>query len=570
MANAVRSRSKTWMQRLMFCIVGSAAISLCAAEATPEAPVTLLSLLEEMADVERLARFPHPSYRSLQASSYNRKSVRRGEPGWFADQDGVSFIRKETINGRPEWVLMEHDGPGCITRVWTPFFYYGMKNRGGPNVKIYLDGSSEPVIDENLIKLVTAKGFVKPPFAHETARAGDLYLPIPFARSCKVTTNMKPFYNIINYRAYPAGTAVETFTMSGYKAAAGRLEAVGKALLTPPSYTGGTSQVAEPTIAPGASARIQLPQGPAAVRSLDIQLDVDAVKADPSILRSLVLTMTCDGEETIWCPVGDFFCSANAINPIQTWTRAMTRDGQMTCRWVMPYQKKATVSLSNLSKQDVRVSMKLRTGPWTWDDRSMTFRANWRSDDVVAGDKFQDWNFIDIQGKGVFVGDAWTVLSPGRGWWGEGDEKIYVDDAYEKGFPTHFGTGTEDYYGWAGGEVPKRRDVFSKPYLANASVGSTAENNPRGFNVCTRIRALDAIPFHKRLVFDMEASSGVGSRNLWDLLGYSSVSFWYARPGAKSNRPPVPEAAAKPIVSLKDLDERSAALGKPPRKRRKR
>ena len=33
-----------------------------------------------------------------------------------------------------------------------------------------------------------------------------------------------------------------------------------------------------------------------------------------------------------------------------------------------------------------------------------------------------------------------------RGWWGEGDEKIYVDG---EDFPSHFGTGTEDYYGYA-------------------------------------------------------------------------------------------------------------------------
>jgi hypothetical protein len=415
------------------------------------------------------------------------------------------------------------------------------------------------VIDENLIKLVNGRGSVKPPFAHETARAGDLYLPIPFAQSCKVTTDRKPFYNIINYRAYPSGTAVESFTMSGYEEAAAQLEITGKALLAPPSYAEGELRVTRQRIAPDTSLTLDLPAGAAAVRELTIKLDADATRADRSILRSLVLTMTCDGEQTVWCPVGDFFCSANAINPIHTWTRTVTEDGRMTCRWAMPYRDQASISLTNLAKRDVDISMNVRTGPWTWDGRSMTFRASWRSDDVVAGNTFQDWNFVDIRGKGVLVGDAWTVLSPGRGWWGEGDEKIYVDDAYEKGFPTHFGTGTEDYYGWAGGEVPKKRDEFTKPYLANASVGSTTENNPRGFNVCTRIRALDAVPFHRRLVLDIEASSGVGSRNAWNLLAYSSVTFWYGRPGATSNRRPLPDEAAKPIVSLKDLAARSAA-----------
>jgi hypothetical protein len=173
-----------------------------------------------------------------------------------------------------------------------------------------------------------------------------------------------------------------------------------------------------------------------------------------------------------------------------------------------------------------------------------------------------DWNFIDVSGKGVIVGDGFTVLSPGRGWWGEGDEKIYVDGAWDQAFPTHFGTGTEDYYGWAGGKVPTRSDVFSIPFGANVTVGSTPENNPRGFNINTRIRVLDAIPFDRRLVFDMEASAGTDIRKPWNLLGYSATVFWYARPGAKSNRPPLPADAVRPIMSLADLDRRQEELRK--------
>jgi hypothetical protein len=107
-------------------------------------------------------------------------------------------------------------GPGCLTRIWTPFFYYDFNDRVGPNVRIYLDGSSTPVIDESLIQLVRGDGTFAAPLAIKTARAGNSYVPIPFARSCKVTTTRKSFYNIINYRIYPQGTPVETFTRDGY------------------------------------------------------------------------------------------------------------------------------------------------------------------------------------------------------------------------------------------------------------------------------------------------------------------------------------------------------------------
>ncbi len=537
--------------------------------------VALESLLHEMADLERLARRPGEDYRSLQASSYNRRSTHRDKPGWFADQDGIGFIRTDKSNGETEWVIMEHDGPGCITKMWTPFFYYGFGNRVGPRVRIYLDGAETPVIDATFIELLTRNAWpdsygarpprsnafqVPSPFADFTARAGNLYLPIPFAKRCKVTLTGKAFYNIINYRAYPDGTKVETFTMERYRQAAGTLAAVGARLNTPGEGDEGDKHDAAAAVEPGGSLTLELPGGARALRRFEVQLDPKAVADTPSMLRTTVLTMSFDGEQTVWVPLGDFFCSANAINPVQTLTRSVTADGKFVCRWVMPYRSRASLVLHNLGKQAVNVALSVRTDAWSWDDRSVHFHANWRPDDILPGRPFKDWNFIDIRGTGVLVGDAWTVLNPDRGWWGEGDEKIYVDGAWERGFPTHFGTGTEDYYGWAGGVNPTREDVFSHPFLANASVGSTRENNSRGFNVCTRIRVLDAIPFKSRLRFDIEASPGTQIRNPWNLLGYSSVAFWYALPGATSNRKPQPEAAVKPIMSLEQLDARSREI----------
>lgn len=515
--------------------------------------ITLDSLLEEMVDRESLVRFPDPQYQSLQASSYNRESVHRDKPSWFADSDGLGFIRTETVDGKTEWVIMEHDGPGCITRIWTPFFYYDFNNRTGPNVRIYLDGAETPVVDESLIKLVTGQSFVKPPFAAFTARAGDLYLPIPFAAGCKVTMTDKPFYHIINYRAYPPGTAVETFTMAAYETA--DREKIGKLLYEAPNFNSDRPVASHRDIEPGASVELPLPDGPKAVRGITVRLKASQANAS---LRSTVLTMTADGEQTIWCPVGDFFCCDDSLHPFRTWERTVSEDGAMTCRWVMPYAKSATIQILNLGTQPVAVDLTATVGPWEWNERSMHFRANWRSDEVVPGTPFQDWNFIDIRGRGVYVGDAWTVLNIEDGWWGEGDEKIYVDDAWDNGFPTHFGTGTEDYYGWAGGVNPTRADEFDEPFLANVRVGGQGQAGlTRGYNICTRTRSLDAIPFDRRLCFDIEASFGTQMREPWDLLGYSAVTFWYALPGATCNRGPQPQEAAKPIMAMPDLQKTS-------------
>jgi len=519
--------------------------------------VTLQSLLKEMACRKCLAVYPFPAYASLQASSYNRESVARDKPGWFADSDGTGFIRTEEKNGKTEWVVMEHDGPGAITKMWAPYFYYGgLDDLEGPNINIYLDGSLTPVISENYFRLITGRGSVPSPFASVTARAGDCYLPIPFAKSCKITFDKKPFYNIINFRSYAKNVAVKTFTMSQLKANLPLMNIIRKSLFTVYADEHGDLINIKGILEAGKEMHLKINKA-GAINQLQICVDPVQIKLHPELLRSVVLIASFDGEQTVWVPLGDFFGSANALNPFQTWTRTVNSLGQMICTWVMPFKSSADFYLKNVNKTNINVeNFEIKYGNWKWDERSMHFHANWRSDDIVKGSVFEDWNFIDIKGKGVLVGDAWTVLNPTNSWWGEGDEKIYVDDAWDKKFPTLFGTGTEDYYGWAGGEIPTKDDVFSHPYLANIEVGSASNKRQgvRGFNICTRVRALDAILFNKRLVFDMEASPSVDIRNPWNYLAYSSVVFWYAQPGAASNRPPLPLQAAKPIITLHKLD----------------
>ena len=529
--------------------------------------VTLESLLAEMCDPVAVARLPDPPYQSLQASSYNRASEARdqadqGATGWFADSDGTGFIRVEkNARGADEWVLMEHAGPGCITKMWTPFFYFNFQERGGPNIRVYLDGATEPVLDEPFIALTRGEGSFKPPFGAATARAGNTYLPIAFARGAKITLTAKPFYNIINYRAYPEGTSVRTFRREDLVEHAERIAEAGRMLyeaagdtsvdLCSPNQAGVIYQDALPG---------RLPRGPAAISWFSFRLN-DEFKANPGLLRSTILKIECDGETTVWCPIGDFFSCPDAIHPYHTWQRTVKEDGVFTCRWPMPYREEAKISLGRLNgEKELPIEILAGTISWKWDDRSMHFHATWRPDELLPGTPFQDWNFVDVAGSGVYVGDTWTVLNPTHGWWGEGDEKIYVDGAWDAKFPTHFGTGTEDYYGWAGGVNPTREDEFDEPFLANVRVGGVDGNHTRGFNILTRTRALDAIPFSKRLRFDMEISPGTGQRRPSDFLGYSAVSFWYARPGARHNRPFSEKQLT--LMSLADIERSSAAVKK--------
>lgn len=531
-----------------FCLFVIAALTnLCSIHAQEQ--VSMQSLLREMVDRKQLVEYPESiPYKAMQASSYNRASVSPDQPGWFADSDGVFCIRTEkNREGETEWVLMEDKGPGVITKIWAVCFYYGLDDTTGANLKIYLDGEEEPTINCNFFEFVKGESFVKPPLAMETRRAGNSYLPIPYAKSCKVTMDKKVFYNIISYRSYPQGTSVRTFSMDEYNQSQILIDSVGHVLergvygdLASTKNTEAYSF--HKTLRPQEKETLLIRKKQKAIEQLVFQLDAEDFD---QALRSTVLKISFDGEQTVWTPLGDFFNIGVGLKTYQMWERAVQEDGTMICRWIMPYQHIAELEIENMGKQDIQMSVTAKVMPYTWNDRSMYFHSSWRMDDPTPGFPLFDYNLVNVKGKGIYVGDQFTVLNPEEGWWGEGDEKVYVDDDT---FPSLFGTGTEDYYGWAGGVVPNPEDEFYTPFLSNVRV---AAPNSMGYNTCTRTRVLDAIPFNRQLDFNIESSGS--NRTSWFHLQYAVNTYWYAKPGASCNRKPLPEMASRKIMTLQEL-----------------
>ena len=539
--------------------------------------VTFESLLKEMVDRNKLTEFSAINYQTKQTSSYNRASVSPDAPGWFEDADGLGCIRVEgdkvnqvpqrkfiqieglgsvrveEDNEKREWVLMEDKGPGAIVKMWAVCFYYGLKDTIGANLNIYLDGSKKPIISTNLFKLLKGQDFIKAPFADQSVRAGNLYLPIPYAKSCKITMDKKVFYNIINYRKYEEGTSVKTFTMEDFNQNKPLIKKIGKQLLAKAKEPAVSEKhkklVKERTLQKHQNIVLNLPEGGHAISYLEIKMG--SVKDTVQALRSLVIQGIFDDTTTVWAPVGDFFSNVKKIQPYHMWERSIKEDGTMICRWLMPYAKKANVVLKNLSKAPIPIKVTIVTQERKWTEQSMYFYAVWRMSAPTTTYPIYDYNFLEATGKGILVGDAWTVLNPVEGWWGEGDEKIYIDEDFQKNFPSHFGTGTEDYYGWAGGVVPTSKDEFSKPFLGNVIV---ANPNSKGYNVCTRTRSLDAIPFRERIKFDIESSCG--KRSSTHFLQYSDMVFWYALPDTKYNRMPTKQKATETVPEVADLEQR--------------
>lgn len=290
-----------------------------------ESIVTLETLLNEMVDRDKMAMFPSPEYRLRQQSSYDRSSKTPSDPkGWFANRDRGNFIRTEANNGRKEWVLMEHHGAGTMGRTWmpdpriTPMVLSG--RRGAPaelgTLRIYLDGNPEPALEGPTYDLLNGTTITSYPFGHKSLSSAVSYLPIPWAKGCKITMDVEPQYYIFTYRDYAEGTKVKTFTMDDLKAAEKEMKRIGDLLVSPDDAPENSPHSRNTTIAPKSEVSIELPAGTHAVRTLSVKL---GSYDDPQVTRSLVLRIVFDGQETVWCPVGDFFGTGVGLHPFKGW-----------------------------------------------------------------------------------------------------------------------------------------------------------------------------------------------------------------------------------------------------------
>ena len=223
--------------KVVLCFLALTTLSLSAAGAAE--PVSIESLLNEMVNRDSVARYPKTDFRLKQASSYDRSSKTPDDPkGWFSNFDRntsdkhQNFVRTEENDGRKEWVVMEDDGAGVITRFWVPW-----QNQLKPGtdivIRFYLDGASEPTIEGNMFELFQGKGLIPFPLAHESLRSAVSFFPIPYAKSCKVTMSDHPFFFQFTYREYKQEVDVKTFSMEDFLSAKSLIDTTCRSLLNP-------------------------------------------------------------------------------------------------------------------------------------------------------------------------------------------------------------------------------------------------------------------------------------------------------------------------------------------------
>jgi len=257
-------------------------------------------------------------------------------------------------------------------------------------------------------------------------------------------------------------------------------------------------------------------------------------------------------------PLGDFFGIGHGAmvsfesNPVSTSSYGRARN----CYWKMPFQKNARITVTNESDE--------------YKTRSLYYYLDWGKHDSLPENIFYfharyrqqfpakpgDYTILETEGDGHYVGTVYSVQNTELGWFGEGDDRFYIDG--EK-HPSLRGTGTEDYFGDAWGFRQ-----FNRPYYGV----SLWEGYCPGDRVTAyRWHILDPIPFRKSIKVTMEHHGSVFSDKGIQLGSFteradwiSSVSFWYQSTPSQTEGsiPPVDKRIAPyRIISVKNMKIRA-------------
>ena len=250
-------------------------------------------------------------------------------------------------------------------------------------------------------------------------------------------------------------------------------------------------------------------------------------------LRRIVLRAFWDGEKdsSVEAPIGDFF-GAGFGEP-NYWASAplAVADRGFNCFFPMPFARGARIEIENQGEQPVRFFfyyVDYESYPAGSESaraiaRQGRFHASWRRELTVATkgepnpDGKNNYLILDATGRGHYVGVVLHIQGLATGWWGEGDDMVFVDGDQK---PTLVGTGLEDYFCGAWNFNNLNRE-YNFPYFGYSRKGN-AHPDYTGRHSMYRFHIEDPIQFEKSLRVTVEhgAMNDRGD-------DYSSVAYWY-------------------------------------------
>jgi hypothetical protein len=144
-------------------------------------------------------------------------------------------------------------------------------------------------------------------------------------------------------------------------------------------------------------------------------------------------------------PFGDFFANCfGKRSPVISLPVIVEDADSYNSFWPMPFRKSIRIEVVNQSK-DKNINLLYYNIDWIKKDRlsgdTPYFYAFYRQE--YPTQPGGDYLILETEGKGHYVGTVLAVRTRSPSWFGEGDEKIYIDGEKDASI---WGTGTEDYF----------------------------------------------------------------------------------------------------------------------------
>jgi hypothetical protein len=287
------------------------------------------------------------------------------------------------------------------------------------------------------------------------------------------------------------------------------------------------------TVPPGETHVLMDAKGPGVITHIWITFlgpePQDWAKKGAANHQEMLLRMYWDGDErpAVEAPVGDFFANCFGKRSSVVSLPVIVEDADSyNCYWQMPFRKSARIEIVNQSEK--QISLLYYNIDWIKKDKlpkeTPYFYAQYRQEYPVQHGK--DYVVLETTGKGHYVGTVLAVRTRSPSWFGEGDEKIYIDGEAK---PSIWGTGTEDYFLSAWGLQTTSTPYFGVPYFDQWGIvgGHTSAyrwhmNDPLVFNKGIKVTfehfgwiAPDENPNYKATSWNEREDD------------FSSVAFWY-------------------------------------------
>jgi len=245
--------------------------------------------------------------------------------------------------------------------------------------------------------------------------------------------------------------------------------------------------------------------------------------------QEMLLRIYWDDSERpgVEAPVGDFFANSFGRRSEVVSLPVIVEDADSyNCFWHMPFRKSARVEIVNQS--DKQISLLYFNIDWVKKERMRKntpyFYAQYRQEYPV--EKGKDYVILDTKGKGHYAGTVLSVRTRSPSWFGEGDEKIYIDGEEKASI---WGTGTEDYFLSAWGLKTTSTPYFGVPYFDQWGIVG-------GHTSAYRWHVTDPLVFNSGIKVTFEHFGWMSpdenpeyKSHSWNERedDYSSVAFWY-------------------------------------------